>query len=110
MNNQLTFILIIFILSIALICYRPKKETFVNSGKCNHKQTTNNSVFSKHFNIDHHLKCEPHNLGWKNFWRKNYSQFSNNLELLHSDHEDKTIPPLLFDGVRDVKKCPLYRN
>ena len=64
------------------------------------------NVFSKSFNIDHHLKCEPNNLAWKGFG-ENYASFSNNLDKVFSDKENKTMPPLLFDGVRNPNSCPL---
>ena len=54
-----------------------------------HAKIPKRNVFSKSFNIDHHLKCEPNNLAWKGFLEKNYASFSNNLDKVFNDKENK---------------------
>ena len=46
------------------------------------------------------------NLGWKKFWRENFSQFSDNLENIYTDQPFKYNPNqrLLFDGVRNAQE------
>ena len=46
------------------------------------------------------------NLGWKKFWRENFSQFSDNLDNIYTDSPFKNNPNqrLLFDGVRNAQE------
>ena len=105
-NHTCTLVLIILFCAFMMTQSYFQREGYRNV-RVTHAKIPKRNVFSKSFNIDHHLKCEPNNLAWKGFWRKNYASFSNNLDKVYSDKENKTMPPLLFDGVRNPNSCPL---
>ena len=46
------------------------------------------------------------NLGWKKYWRENFSEFSENLNNIYTDKPFKNNPNqrLLFDGVRNTQE------
>jgi hypothetical protein len=109
MNIHTATVLIIFIVCIIMLCFRwLDSERF--SPKCVITKPRDRGVFSEIFNIDTHLVEEPSNLGWKHFWRTNVSQFSPELTNLYRDSDLKILPPLLFDGIRDVNNCPPQRK
>ena len=106
MNNHTSAVLTILLFCATMMTIRMmSKENFRNV-RVTHAKIPKR-VFSQLFNIDHHLRCEPGNLGWKGFWRNNYAKFSKNLDRVYCDKDNKTLPPLLFDGVRNVESCPL---
>lgn len=109
MNVHTSIILIIFIVSITMICMRLGEfENYINIEDTSIQPTTNR-VFSKLYNIDEQLVTNSKNLGWKKFWRQNYSKEDPNIEkqFNHTEWTHKAIPPLLYDGIRDISKCPL---
>ena len=106
MNNHTTAVLTILLFCVVMMTIRMMNRENYRNVRVTHAIIPKR-VFSKSFNIDHHLKCEPQNLGWKGFWRHNYAQFSKNLDQVFSNKNNKTLPPLLFDGVRNTESCPL---
>ena len=107
MFNHTSIITIVFLISIIFLSVYPvNSENYRNIKKSPIKKKSR-IIFSKSFDIDNQLKCEANHLGWKNFWRTNYSKFSNNLNNVFKDKVIKTNPPLLFDGIRNINSCPL---
>jgi hypothetical protein len=58
--------------------------------------------FSTHFNIDNMLIEQPHNLGWKHYWRNNYDKPEGSLDNFFNETPVQQLPDLLFDGVQEV--------
>ena len=107
MFNHTSIITLVFLISIIFLSvYSINYENYRNVHKPPVKKR-GRKIFSKSFNIDNQLRCESNHLGWKNFWRTNYSKFSNNLNHVFKDTANKTNPPLLFDGIRNINTCPL---
>jgi hypothetical protein len=108
MNVHTTIILIIFIVCITMICLRlGELENFINTDVIDNI-TPPNKTFSKLYNIDTQIIDNSANLGWKKFWRENYSKQDSNLDEVFkpSDYSHR-IKPLLYDGIKDITKCPL---
>ena len=107
MFSHTSIITFVFLISIIFLSvYSVNTENYKNVSKIPIKKR-NRIIFSKSFQIENQIKCESDHLGWKNFWRTNYSKFSDNLNNVFKDKANKTNPPLLFDGVRNINSCPL---
>jgi hypothetical protein len=101
-NQHVTILLIILVLSVMFIGISLKEDFQPNYLYIPAKNTR--TPFSKLYNIDNMIAKNNNNLGWKSFWRKNYSGFSDNLNNIFTDAQFKNNPNqrLLFDGVRNT--------
>jgi hypothetical protein len=104
MDRHLTILLIILVLSVTFIGLNIKED--FSPGYLYIPVKNTKTPFSKIFNIDDEINKQSQNLGWKSFWRKNYSQFSDNLNTVYKDnHLDKHPGKrLLFDGIRNAQE------
>ena len=105
MNVHTSILLIIFIVSITMLCLSiGKYEPFVEKIEPLPKQMT---TFSKLYDIDRQLEENSDNLGWKKFWRENYSKEDENITKLFNVNSwsHNLRPPLLYDGIKDLSKC-----
>ena len=93
---HLSIILIIFIMCICLLGLGLKEDFYVPK-----EQKENFSIYSPEFNIDKQVLSIPEYLGWKSFWRKNYTKWNNNLNDLFKDKPFSLCPStkLLYDGI-----------
>jgi len=103
-NSHITTLLIILVLSVTFIGVTLKEDFTPGYMYVPVKNTA--TPFSKNFNIDIMKHTQSGNLGWKKFWRDNFSQFSDNLENIYTDKPFKYNPQqrLLFDGVRNAQE------
>ena len=79
-NFHTSVLLIIFIVAIASLGIGLKEDFFVHN-----EGFTNYSKNNKLFDIDNEIKTQKEFLGWKGFWRKNYSKLGNNIEKIFTD-------------------------
>ena len=104
MNKHTKIIFIIFISTILFMCLNMNcfEKFYVNVSikkKLNKKLSKN-----KLFNIDEQIKNKQQPIGWKTFWRKNYSSFDNNLNNVFSDPEYTPFKnKLMYDTIKNVK-------
>tara|TARA_B100000963_G_C22630095_1_gene674501 strand:+ start:3639 stop:3965 length:327 start_codon:yes stop_codon:yes gene_type:complete len=103
-NKHTTILLIILVLSVTFIGVTLKEDFTPGYTYIPVKNTR--TPFSKIFNIDTMKHTEQGNLGWKKFWRDNFSKFSGDLDQIYVDKPFKYNPKqrLLFDGVRNAQE------
>lgn len=103
-NKHTTILLIILVLSVTFIGVTLKEDFTPGYTYIPVKNTK--TPFSNIFNIDTMKHTQSGNLGWKKFWRENFSQFSDNLNNIYTDSPFKNNPNqrLLFDGVRNAQE------
>ena len=107
---HLIFIIIFFLFSIIALNNHFKEDFKEHFPVANYyyRVKNSNTPLSNIFNIDKLIKEQPNHLGWKNFWRKHYSNSTVALDgsFKNSPYEDYSdSSPLYFDGVRNVKTC-----
>jgi len=98
-------IIIIFITSIILLALTLGLKEHFQVGYLYIQNKKPATPLGKIFNLDGMLNEQPHNLGWKKFWRENYNKTQVNLE-----NSFETSPynnfsqhnKLLYDGVRNI--------
>lgn len=100
MDTHLKYLLIVFIMSVTFMCINLNcKEHFYIDVLI--KKPVRKPSSNKLFNIDNEIDRTPGRLGWKSFWRNNYSTYDDNLEKVFKDPEHTPFKtPLLYDGVR----------
>ena len=100
----IAFLFYIISISILIVLYQFYKTNIEQFGVNNLyiQNKVSNTPFSKHFNIDNMLKEQPHNLGWKNYWRNNFDKPENTLDDFFNQTPVQELPKLLFDGVQEV--------
>jgi hypothetical protein len=103
MNQLLTkfhtsVILIIFIVTICLLGLG-LKEDFIILNKEEFYNHTLKPV--PKFNIDEQIKTNKEHLGWKSFWRENYSKLGSNIEkiFVNKPFSKCKDTQLKYDGV-----------
>lgn len=105
MNTILTkfhtsIILIIFIVAICILGIGLKEDFIVK----NEEYVNFNGNKMKNFNIDKQIISDKKHLGWKAFWRENFSKWNNNIEKIFRDKPfsmcNKT--KLKYDGIYDT--------
>ena len=103
-NHHITTLLIILVLSVTFIGVTLKEDFTPGYMYVPVKNTA--TPLSKIFNIDNMKHSQGNNLGWKSYWRENFSKFSDNLENIYTDKPFKFNPKqrLLFDGVRNAQE------
>lgn len=92
------FVITVVFMSISM------KETFT-SAYYYVKNKPNKQVMGGIFNIDQMIKETPNHLGWKKFWRENYSNFNVPLDDSFNNSYYEIYAkntPLLYDGVRNL--------
>ena len=103
-NQHTTILLIILVLSVTFIGVTLKEDFTPGYTYIPVKNTR--TPFSKIYNIDTMKDSQAGNLGWKKYWRENFSEFSENLNNIYTDKPFKNNPNqrLLFDGVRNIQE------
>ena len=103
-SKHITILLIILVFSVTMIGISIKEDFQASYLYIPAKNTK--TPFSKIYNIDTMINKPGNNIGWKSFWRKNYSQFSTDLNsvLTSTGFENNPNQRLLFDGVRNAQE------
>lgn len=103
-NKHITILLIILVFAVTMIGVSLKED--FHAGFLYMPVKNTRTPFSKIYNIDTMINKPGNYLGWKSFWRKNYSRFSNNLDNVLADagFENNPNQRLLFDGVRNAQE------
>lgn len=91
-----SILLIIFIVAIASLGIGLREDFFVQN-----EGFTNYSEKKTLFNIDNEIESQKEFLGWKGFWRKNYSNLSNNIEKIFTNKPFSSCKEtkLYYDGI-----------
>ena len=88
-------LLIILVLSVTFVGLNIKED--FSPGYLYIPVKNTKTPFSKIFNIDDEIAKQPENLGWKSFWRKNYS-------CKKSRSESRSCQEMVGGGVRATDK------
>lgn len=104
MNKHTKIVLTIFISTILFMCLSMNcyEKFYVNVfiKKSNRSQNKKQNLF----NIDEYIKIKNQPIGWKTFWRKNYSSFDNNLNNVFREPEYTPFKnKLMYDTVKHLK-------
>ena len=103
MDNHLKTIFIILIVAVTFLCINLncKEHFYVN---LIFKSKSTKPQMKKLFNIDSEIAANNNSLGWKSFWRKNYSKYDDNLNNIYKNPEYTPFKQkLLYDGIRHLK-------
>ena len=100
-----SIILIIFIMVICLLGLGLKEDFIINTEK--YKNYKNNIT---KFNIDTQIKNNRQHLGWKAFWRENFSKWDNNIEKIFTNKPFSKCEnlKLRYDGVHNSNPFKKY--
>lgn len=103
MNKHTKIILTIFISTILFMCFNMDcyEKFYVNVLI---KKPPKTITKKQLFNIDEQIKIKQQPIGWKTFWRKNYSTFDDNLNNVFKEPEYTPFKnKLMYDTVKHVK-------
>ncbi len=103
MNKHTKIVLVIFISTLLFTCLNMNcfEKFYVNVSI---KKPTRKPQKKILFNIDEQIKTKPQPIGWKTFWRKNYSSFDKNLNNVFKEPEYTPFKnKLMYDTVKTLK-------